>query len=115
MRETYLSFYLKHNRIHVFISALYGIGCPHRICFMISADGKSLLMAPYGKRDLKSHYIPPDVYRGTMSCDIHSYKLCRLLAGHYHWDLTRSYRITGWIDSRKQIVIFDLGSASVIQ
>ena len=114
MKETFISFYLRCNRIHVFISALYGIGSPHRICFMISADGNYLLLTPYAKRDLKSHAIPPQVYHGTMSCGIHSYKLCHILAGQFHWDLNRSYRVRGWVDERKQAAVFDLASAKVI-
>ena len=114
MKDTFISFYLKNYRIHVFISALHGIGCPPRICFMISSDGKSLLLIPYGKRDLKSHGVSPQVYHGNMSCEIHSYKLCHVLASLYHWDLNRSYRIPGWIDSQKQVAVFDLVSAKII-
>ena len=98
----------------MFISALNGIGCPHRICFLISSDGKTLLLIPYEKRDLKSHGISPQVYHGGKGCEIHSYKLCHILASQYHWDLNRSYRVPGWIDSRKQVASFDLVSAKII-
>ncbi len=114
MKETFISFYLRCNRIHVFISALSGIGSPQRICFMISSDGRYLLLIPYSKRDLKSHYISPQVYHGNMGCDIHSRKLCHILADEFHWDLNSSYRIRGWIDIRKQAAVFDLASAKLI-
>ena len=81
---------------------------------MISSDGKTLLIAPYDKHDLKSHYIPPEVYHGDAGCDIHSYKLCRVLAWKFHWNLNHSYRIQGWIDKRRQVATFDLASAEMI-
>ena len=81
---------------------------------MISSDGKSLLLAPYEKRDFKSHYISPQVYNGRKSFDIYSYKLCHILAAQYHWNLNRSYRIPGRIDIRQQVAIFDLAFAEMI-
>ena len=41
MSETFLSFYLKANRIHVFVDALREIGQPTNICFMVGPDGKT--------------------------------------------------------------------------
>lgn len=114
MDETYISFYLKANRIHVFVNALRGIGCPARICFMISDDGRSLLLAPYKKRDLKSHSVPHDVYSGVGGMEISSMKLCRLLAEMFSWDLSLSYRVPGRIYENKHVVIFDLKKALVI-
>ena len=32
MADTYISFYLRNNRIHVFVDALRGIGSPKYIC-----------------------------------------------------------------------------------
>ena len=109
--EICISFYLKSNRIQVFTKALRGIGSPRRICFMISSDGRSLLLAPYEKRDLKSHSIPPQVYKGVGDCKINSYKLCRLLAGQHHWDLNCSYRILGKVYPDQHLAVFDLASA----
>jgi len=57
---------------------------------MVSPDLKSLLLIPYGKRDLKSHSVSPQVYKGNSGCEIHSYKLCRILAAEHHWDLNHS-------------------------
>lgn len=114
MDETYISFYLKASRIHVFVNALRGIGCPERICFMISDDGRSLLLAPYKKRDLKSHSVPRDVYSGVGVMEISSMKLCRLIADMFSWDLSLSYRVPGRIYENNRVVIFDLKGAAVI-
>ena len=113
--NTYISFYLRYNRILVFVSSLRAIGCPHRICFMISSDGKSLLLMPHGKRDFVSHSVSYEVYRGTGGFTVHSMKLCRILAEMHHWDPQRSYRIPGEIHRDKQLVIFNLESASMIE
>ena len=60
MDEVYVSFYLKTCRIRVFLEALRGIGCPRRVCFMISPSGEFLALSPYQKR---SHEVPDEVYR----------------------------------------------------
>lgn len=112
--KTYISFCLKSNRIRVFVKALKGIGSPQRICFMLSSDGQSLLLVPYEKRDLKSHGVPSQVYHGEGDFRIHSYKLCRLLAGQHHWDLNSSYRVPGWVYLDQRLAVFDLPSAKII-
>ena len=114
MDETYISFYLKANRIHVFIEALRVIGSPKRICFMISEDGKKLLMAPYRKRDFRSHGVPKDVYSGIGGMEISSMKLCRLIAELYSWDLERSYRVPGLFREDHNVILFDLRRAEEI-
>lgn len=108
MDDTYISFYLKANRIHVFINALRGIGSPKRICFMMDESGNTLILSPYDKRDFKSHAVPNKVYNGSESLEISSYKLCRLLASSHDWDLSQSYRIPGRIISSLKIVVFQL-------
>lgn len=115
MAETYISFYLKAYRIHVFVDALRGIGSPSRICFMISEDRRSLLLAPYHKRDLRSHNVPRNVYNGTGGMEISSMKLCRLIADLYAWDSSLSYRVPGRIYENKKVVIFDLPRADAIR
>ena len=114
MKETFLSFYLRVTRIQVFVSALKGIGSPGRICFMNSQDGKSLLLSPYEKKDLKSHSVPARVYQGNGDFRVNSYKLCHILAEKHHWDLSRSYRVPGKIYPEKQLVVFNLEAADVI-
>ena len=49
MNGVYISFYLKANRVHIFVEALRSMGSPGRIRFLISKDGRILLIQPYGK------------------------------------------------------------------
>ena len=114
MLETYISFYLKANRIHIFVDSLRGLGSPSRICFMIKESGETLMLAPYEKRDFKSHGVPPNVYNGTSSMEVSSMKLCRIIADFHHWDLGRSYRVPGKIHPEQKVAIFSLTEAKVI-
>lgn len=114
MQETNISFYLKANRIHFFLDALRGLGSPSRICIMIEADGKTLLIAPYEKRDFKSIGVPPDVYNGTGCMEVSSMKLCRIIADLHHWDMNHSYRVPGKIHAAHNVAIFSLTEAAVI-
>ena len=111
MDETYISFYLKVNRIHIFIDALRRIGSPARICFMISQNGSSLLLTPYTKLDFKSHYVSDDVYGGTATMEVHSLKLCRIISEINGWDTNRSYRVPGTIQADQAVIVFDLLNA----
>lgn len=115
MTRTYLSFYLKASRIHIYVDALREIGSPARICFMIAEDSRTLLLAPYKKRDLKSHCVPAQVYRGSGGMEVSSIKLCGLIAGLYSWDISKSYRIPGRIYYEKKAVIFELSKAEIIE
>lgn len=114
MNGVHLSFYLKTSRIHIFVEALRLIGCPGRICFLISADGRSLLMRAHETRDLKSHKIPRNVYAGRRSVEISSRKLCGLLADLHGWDLERSYRVSGVLMGDRRSVRFSLAEAEAI-
>lgn len=114
MSETYISFYLRANRIHVFADALRGIGSPSRICFLLDPDGKTLLMVPYAKRDFKSHLIHPKTYSGKAGVEISSLGLCRLIANRHGWDISRSYRVPGRVSSAQVLAAFDLKNAEVI-
>ena len=69
MTDTYISFYLRNNRIHIFVEALRGIGSPKYVCFMIAEDGGSLVLAPYDKKDFYSHRVSPSVYNGKSSLE----------------------------------------------
>lgn len=114
MQDTYISFYLKANRIHIFVDALRGLGSPSRICFMVEESGETLLVAPYEKRDFKSHSVPPEVYNGTGGMKVSSFKLCRIIADMHHWDISRSYRVPGKVYSEQKVAIFRLPEAEVI-
>lgn len=114
MLGTYISFYLRENRIHLFVDSLRELGSPSRICFMIEESGKTLMIVPYEKRDFKSHGVPPDVYNGTSSMKVSSMKLCRIIADLHNWDMRRSYRVSGEIHADRRVAIFHLTKAEVI-
>lgn len=109
--DTYISFYLKSNCILVFVSALRDIGSPKRICFKIDEQGKSLLVAPYENMDFKSHKVPMSVYSGSKSFRIFSASLCRLIASSYNWSINGSYRVSGYYNSKHNVVVFNLADA----
>lgn len=115
MNETHLSFYLKANRIHVFVDALRLIGCPTNICFMIGEDGKTLILKPYPKKDFHSHRVPGDVYRGKKSMEVSSLRLCRIIAQMQQWNNSYSYRVPGGIVQQQNICIFYLDQAEPIK
>ena len=115
MADTYISFYLRNNRIHVFVDALRGIGSPKYVCFMISDDGNTLILRPYGKKDFHSHRVPPDVYHGIGGFNLTSLRLCQILITEFGWDGDKSYRIPGRLNEDKRIVVFDLRRASKIR
>ena len=114
MNGVHISFYLKTSRIHIFTETLRLIGCPKRICFLISADGQTLLMRTHENRDFKSHKVPQDVYDGRRSFEISSWKLCKILADLHSWDLKHSYRIPGVLMRDRRSVRFSLAKAEVI-
>ena len=114
MHETYISFYLKANRIHIFVDSLRELGSPSRICFMLEKSGEKLMIVPYEKRDFKSHGVSPDVYNGTGKMEVSSVKLCRIIANLHHWDPSRSYRVPGRIHTEQKAAIFSLKKAEVI-
>lgn len=113
MNNIYLSFYLKACRIHIFTETLRLIGCPKRICFLISPDGQSLLMRAYEIRDLKSHKVPPKVYSGRRSFEISSCKLCGILADLHGWNRECSYRVPGIIRQEHRSICFSLAKAEM--
>ncbi len=46
--------------------------------------------------------------------EISSYKLCRIIASLYNWNLSKSYRVPGQVFAEKRIAIFDLKRAEII-
>lgn len=114
MADTYISFYLRNNRIHIFVDALRGIGSPKYVCFLIADDGKTLILAPYKKKDFHSHRVPQAVYHGKRSLELASIRLCQILAVEFGWDSSKSYRIPGCLVEDKKIVVFDLHRAAKI-
>ena len=115
MKETHISFYLRANRIRIFVDALRAIGQPSRICFMIEENGETLLIAPYEKRDFISHKVPSGTYSGTTGMEVSSLKLCRIIADLHNWDLSQSYRVPGKVFPDKKVAIFNLKDAEIIE
>ena len=114
MDNTFISFYLKENKIRVFTEALRAIDCPKRICFYLDQEGTRLLMLPYTKKDFVSHRVPDSVYSRSGHMEVNSKKLCRILAEQHGWDVTRSYRVPGVIVLEKKLAAFDLTKAEPI-
>lgn len=115
MNDICISFYLRANRIHVFTEALRGIGSPRRVCFLIAADGQSLLMRTYENRDWKSHKVPKEVYEGGRSFEISSCKLCGILTELLRWDPGYSYRVPGLILGERSAALFLLARGKIIE
>lgn len=118
MHETfnsYISFYLKPSRIHIFMDVLRGIGSPSRICIKIDHERERLLLMPYYKVDYKSHAVPKDVYRGNVCMELCSLKLCKIIANRHKLDSERSYRMPGIVDVDDKIAVFDLTRATEIR
>lgn len=80
---------------------------------MVAADGQSLLIRAYERKDFKSHEVPQNVYDGRRSLEISSRKLCGILADLHGWDLKRSYRVPGVIMKNQHSVLFPLTKATV--
>jgi len=114
MNKAYISFYLKVNRIHIFVEALRCLGSPGRICFFLSIDGQTLLMRAHGRRDFISHKVPRNTYEGKRSFEISSYQLCKILAGLHEWDPACSYRVPGRLAMDAHSVLFFLNKAEAI-
>ena len=114
MTDTYISFYLRKNRIHIFVEALRGIGSPKYVCFLIAEDGGSLVLAPYDRKDFHSHRVSPTVYNGKRSLELASIHLCKLLSAEFGWDCSKSYRVPGRISKMHGVAVFNLRMASEI-
>lgn len=108
MSDTFISVYLRQNRIHICIDTLRGIGKPSRICFLINQRKDKLVMVPYDKMDFKSHKVS---YKGKGGIEINSIRLCRLLAELNDWDLECSYRIPGKVIVNQNVALFSLKQA----
>ncbi|MEE1046445.1 MAG: hypothetical protein U0M60_03365, partial [Clostridia bacterium] len=118
MSNSYISFYLKAYRIHVFTDTLRAIDSPKRICFLVDKDIKHLAITPYHMRDLKSHSVPDDVYSGSNSLEISSFPLCQLISKKLNWEFNCSYRVlgkVGKISSGQKAVVFNLTYAEKIK
>ena len=115
MNDSYMSFYLRRNRVHIYVDALRSIGSPKHICMMISDDRKTLLLAPYPRKDYRSYPIDGNVYSGDKNLEISSISLCRFVARLYQWNFNNSYRVPGTFISKPNSVVFYLEQAEIIE
>jgi hypothetical protein len=113
--NTFISFYLKENKIHVFCDAVRAIGEPPFVRFLLNGDGTSMIMEPYDKKEFQSMRVPKAVYNKTGRMEFRSVGFCRLLAQRLGWEPTFSYRITGKILPRQCLILFDLTRAVQIK
>ena len=114
MSDVHISFYLRANRIHVFINALRGIGSPRFICFMLDETGRTLAITPYPRKDFHSHRVAQSVYQGEKDMEISSHPLCSILTKKLKWNTDSSYRVPGMIFPKQRIAVFYLDRAEVI-
>lgn len=112
---TYISFYLRENRIHVFCKTVRTIGEPRFVRFLINGDGTSMIMEPYDKMEFQSMRVPNGIYSMTGKMEFRSTPLCRLLSLRLGWDTMCSYRVPGKILTKQGLVLFDLASAFPIK
>ncbi len=115
MIQTNISFYLRDNRIHIFVDALRELGSPKYICLLIHENGHSLAVKPYKKKDFFSHRVSPDVYDGTDGMEVCSLKLCQIISKLYNWDPDYSYRVPGFVLKDHSAAIFNLTQAELIE
>ena len=115
MDETYVSFYLRQNRIRIFRQTITAVGNPRFIRFMIKRDGSSLILLPYNKKTFQSLRVPETANYGRWNMEIGSKPLCLLLAHHLGWELSRSYRIPGKVYELQPLVLFHLSQAYPIE
>lgn len=108
-----LSIFMKAGCIRVSASDLEKIGSPRRICFMVDEDMHHLIISPYDKVDLKSHYVSPEVYVSTRYMRVYSKKLCCMLYEKCGWEKCVSYKLTGNLVNNK--VLFNLADAIQIK
>jgi len=118
MYETYISFYLSTGRVHIRSEALRQIGEPQFVRFLLSNDGRSMIMEPYHKKVFVSMRVPAGVYgkgEKRRKMEPRCMPLCRLLADHLGWGEGASYRIPGRVLPQQGIAKFDLTKAVPIK
>ena len=111
MRDTYISFYLGSGRVHVLRETLRGIGNPAFVRFLLSEDGRHMVMTPYNRKVFASMRVPKGVYTSSnpnIRLEFPCMPFCRLMAHHLNWESGQSYRIEGKIYPGQKLVKFDL-------
>ena len=111
--NTYISLYGKCGKIHIFKQTIRAIGQPKFIRFRINPDGR-ILLEPYHKITLTSFRVPKDLDEMTTTMEVSTTALIRIIFQEFNFDLTRSYRIGGYVYEDKHIAIFHIASAELI-
>ena len=78
------------------------LGHPRFIRFLVSKDGKSLLLTRAEKKDFQSFRVPKDINNSGWKFEIGSIQFCRCLASSLSWLPYATYRISAdsYIPSR---------------
>ena len=111
-KTTYVSFYLKDGKIHVYADAIRSLGTPDFIRFRLNQDGSSMIMEPYHKKEFQSIRVKKENISGKLY--FRCKPLCSLLEHTRGWDHSQSYRIPGRLIQKQCIVLFDLTQAAAI-
>ena len=114
MASIHLAFYMKTGTIHIYKNTMRAIGEPRRVSLLLDESGNNLIVAPHKERDLKSHRVPENFYTEKKDMEIHSKKLCKIMADLHGWEFPLSYRIPGKVYSSQKIAVFDISSAICI-
>lgn len=114
MADVYISFYLKANRIHIFMDTLRSIGSPQKNLLYDRRKRKDSFNCTVCT-EIKSHEVSNSVYAGSSSLEINSLRLCSLVAKLHGWDRERSYRVPGKYSTEHNVVIFRLYEAEIIE
>lgn len=112
-KTTYVSFYLKDGKIHVYTDAIRSLDTPDFIRFQLNQDGSSMIMEPYHKKEFQSIRIKKDIISGKLY--FRCKPLCSLLEHTRGWNHSQSYRIPGRLIQKQRIVLFDLTQAAAIR
>lgn len=102
----------------MFVKALREIGRPKYVRFLINKDDMKLLMQPHDRKEFISFRVPSSVYginySQRRSFVIRSRAFCGLMASWQNWDKSLSYRVSGKIYPKQNVVVFDLKQAEAI-
>ena len=112
--NTYVSFYLRKNRIRIFRSTIRFLNTPSFIQFRFNNDNSSMVMEPHEVRSFTTLRVPQNIYSDNGSMAIGSKALCRILADKLYWDINSSYRVPGRLIPSQGLVVFDLSKAELI-
>lgn len=111
---TYISFYLKDGKVHVFADALRSLGTPNYIRFLLGKDGSSMIMEPYHKKEFQSIRVKKDNKQMHRKLCFRCKPFCKLLENTLGWTNLYSYRVPGRLIPSQRIILFDLTQATAI-